>query len=78
VQIGASPPAGAVANGMTISGSYGLFLPDIGAILLNASALRFTCSGWWSSIRYSILLIRQIIIMLNYLMHFIFRNLYFK
>mgnify|MGYP000938749625 CR=1 FL=1 len=29
----------AVANGMTISGSYGLFLPDIGTILLNASAL---------------------------------------
>jgi hypothetical protein len=35
----ASTPAGAVANGMTASGSYGLFLPDIGVILLNASAL---------------------------------------
>ena len=34
-----STPAGAVANGMTVSGSYGLFLPDIGAIILNASAL---------------------------------------
>jgi hypothetical protein len=34
-----TPPATAVANGMTISGSYGLFLPDIGAILLNAPAL---------------------------------------
>jgi hypothetical protein len=32
-------PANAVANGMTISGSYGLFLPDIGTILLNPSAL---------------------------------------
>lgn len=28
-----------VAQGMTISGSYGLFLPDIGTIILNASAL---------------------------------------
>jgi len=30
---------GAVSNGMTISGSYGLFLPDIGTIILNAAAL---------------------------------------
>ena len=30
---------GAVAPGMTASGSYGLFLPDVGAILLNPSAL---------------------------------------
>ena len=29
----------AVAAGMTVSGSYGLFLPDVGAIILNASAL---------------------------------------
>ena len=29
----------AVSNGMTKSGSYGLFLPDIGTIILNASAL---------------------------------------
>jgi hypothetical protein len=29
----------AVAAGMTISGSYGLFLPDIGTIILNAAAL---------------------------------------
>ena len=35
----ASSAAGAVAAGMTISGSYGLFLPDIGTIILNASAL---------------------------------------
>lgn len=32
-------PSGAVSNGMTASGSYGLFLPDIGTIILNASAL---------------------------------------
>lgn len=38
--IGSTPtPSDAVANGMTISGSYGLFLPDVGAIILNASAL---------------------------------------
>jgi hypothetical protein len=30
---------GAVGTGMTISGSYGLFLPDIGTLILNASAL---------------------------------------
>ena len=41
----ASTPAGAVANGMTASGSYGLFLPDIGVILLNASALDLTGSA---------------------------------
>ena len=31
--------AGAISTGMTISGSYGLFLPDIGTLILNASAL---------------------------------------
>jgi len=30
---------GAINTGMTVSGSYGLFLPDIGTIILNASAL---------------------------------------
>lgn len=30
---------GAVSTGMTLSGSYGLFLPDIGTIILNAAAL---------------------------------------
>jgi len=30
---------GAINTGMTISGSYGLFLPDIGTIILNATAL---------------------------------------
>jgi len=39
-----STPAGAVSNGMTVSGSYGLFLPDIGAIILNASALNLESS----------------------------------
>ncbi len=38
--IGSSPsPSDAVANGMTASGSYGFFLPDVGAIILNAAAL---------------------------------------
>jgi hypothetical protein len=32
-------PSNAVANGMTVSGSYGLFLPDVGTILLNPAAL---------------------------------------
>jgi hypothetical protein len=35
----ASSATNAIAAGMTISGSYGLFLPDIGTIILNASAL---------------------------------------
>jgi len=30
---------GAISAGMTVSGSYGLFLPDIGTIILNAPAL---------------------------------------
>jgi hypothetical protein len=37
-------PSNAVANGMTISGSYGLFLPDVGTILLNPAALNLTAS----------------------------------
>jgi hypothetical protein len=37
--ITANNAPGAVANGMTISGSYGLMLPDIGTIVLNAKAL---------------------------------------
>lgn len=32
-------PVGAIAPGYTPSGSYGFFLPDIGTIILNASAL---------------------------------------
>ena len=35
----ANSALGAVAAGMTVSGSYGLFLPDIGTIILNAAAL---------------------------------------
>ena len=35
----ANSALGAIAGGMTISGSYGLFLPDIGTIILNAAAL---------------------------------------
>lgn len=31
--------AGQIANGYTVSGSYGFFLPDIGTIILNPSAL---------------------------------------
>jgi hypothetical protein len=38
----AAGPTGAVGAGMTRSGSYGLFLPDIGAIILNDSALRLS------------------------------------
>jgi len=35
----ANSTLGAIAGGMTTSGSYGLFLPDIGTIILNAAAL---------------------------------------
>jgi len=35
----ANSPSDAIAGGMTVSGSYGLFLPDIGTIILNAQAL---------------------------------------
>ena len=38
-------PSDAVANGMTASGSYGLFLPDIGTIILNATALNLESDG---------------------------------
>ena len=38
----ATGPTGAVGPGMTRSGSYGLFLPDVGAIILNDTALRLT------------------------------------
>lgn len=49
VAVNANIP-GQVANGMTISGSYGLFLPDIGTIILNASALKLsTGNGGLSS-----------------------------
>ena len=34
-----------VGNGYTVSGSYGMYLPDIGVILLNASALALTAAS---------------------------------
>ena len=44
--VGSGPtPSDAVANGMTASGSYGLFLPDIGTILLNTAALDLATAG---------------------------------
>ncbi|MDA7649010.1 hypothetical protein N8580_01610 [Akkermansiaceae bacterium] len=41
----ADTPSNAVSNGMTVSGSYGLFLPDIGTLILNASALDLGASN---------------------------------
>jgi len=38
-------PTGAVGPGMTKSGSYGLFLPDVGAIILNDNALRVSAAN---------------------------------
>jgi hypothetical protein len=38
-------PTGGVANGMTSAGSYGLFLPDIGTIILNTAALDLASSN---------------------------------
>jgi hypothetical protein len=38
----ATAPTGAPAKGYTASGSYGLFLPDIGLIVLNPAALTMT------------------------------------
>lgn len=36
---------GQIANGYTVSGSYGMYLPDIGVILLNAGALALTAAS---------------------------------
>lgn len=41
----ASSAPNAIAAGMTVSGSYGLFLPDIGTIILNAAALDLTMAN---------------------------------
>ena len=41
----ANSAPGAIAAGMTVSGSYGLFLPDIGTIILNAAALDLTSAN---------------------------------
>lgn len=38
-------PAGATAPGYTVSGSYGFFLPDIGTIILNTSALALNAAA---------------------------------
>ena len=52
--IGASStPVGAVSNGMTVSGSYGLFLPDIGTIILNKSALNLSIANGGTNLNYS-------------------------
>lgn len=48
-----STPAGAVANGMTVSGSYGLFLPDIGTIILNKSALNLLAANGGINLAYT-------------------------
>ena len=37
-------PTNGIANGQTASGSYGLFLPDIGTIILNPAALNLSAS----------------------------------
>lgn len=36
---------GQIANGYTVSGSYGMYLPDIGVILLNASVLSLSAAS---------------------------------
>ena len=36
---------GQIANGCTVSGSYGFYLPDIGAIIINASALALSAAS---------------------------------
>lgn len=41
----ATAPAGASAKGYTASGSYGLYLPDIGLIVLNPAALSLNAAG---------------------------------
>jgi len=43
----------AIAPGMTISGSYGLFLPDIGTIILNKSALNLSIANGGTNLIYT-------------------------
>jgi len=45
--------AGASAKGYTVSGSYGLFLPDVGLILLNPAALRLSTANGGLSVNFS-------------------------
>ena len=49
----ATAPGGASAKGYTASGSYGWFLPDMGAILLNAQALALTAASGGIALNYS-------------------------
>lgn len=44
-QATAAAPPGATRGGYTVQGSYGLFLPDIGTILLNGDALQLTAAN---------------------------------
>lgn len=46
--------SGASAKGYTVSGSYGLFLPDIGLILLNPQALELTTGNGGLGIDFSL------------------------
>jgi hypothetical protein len=46
-------PAGSTVAGQTASGSYGWFLPDLGAILLNAQALALTAASGGIALTYS-------------------------
>ena len=46
-------PAGSTVAGQTASGSYGWFLPDLGAILLNAQALALTAASGGIALNYS-------------------------
>jgi hypothetical protein len=46
-------PAGSTVAGQTASGSYGWFLPDMGAILLNAQALALTAASGGIALTYS-------------------------
>lgn len=41
----APPPPGASRSGYTLAGSYGLFLPDIGTIILNGDALMLSVAN---------------------------------
>jgi hypothetical protein len=46
-------PAGSTVAGQTASGSYGWFLPDLGACLLNAQALALTAASGGIALLYS-------------------------
>jgi len=46
-------PAGSTVAGQTASGSYGWFVPDMGAILLNAQALALTAPSGGIALSYS-------------------------